>query len=287
QGVTAGNTLSFQDNSSTLDTGFVNADVVGISYTSTWCCHKLRRTFYMPYFQDEWKVTPTLTLNLGLRWEYYGVAHEADNQTTVFDVNQFHGVCLGSGSTNGPFPTPINTPTCPTNPALYNPNYKNFDPRVSLAWAPSALNGKTVVRAGFGIYHGAAQNDDLNAGLESDTFRIKTTTAVTLNPAFEQTTPDLSSISTTKAGSHPRALQRQDRRDLYAETWGLTIEHTLPANFLFSTQYLGSRGLRLFSRGAVNLCTEPLTINSSNSFGADCVRTLDQYYPGGNPFSSV
>src|SRR5579862_2062697 len=149
QGLTAGNSLSFQDNSSTADTGFVNADLYGISYTSTWCCHKLRRTFYMPYFQDEWKVTPTLTLNLGVRWEYYGVAHEADNRTTVFDVSQFHGVCLGSGSTNGPFPVPINTPPCPTNPALYNSNYRNFDPRVSFAWAPSMLHGKTVIRSGF------------------------------------------------------------------------------------------------------------------------------------------
>jgi len=39
--------------------------------------------------------------------------------------------------------------------------------------SPAALQGKTVIRAGFGIYHGAAQNDDLNSGLESDTFRVK------------------------------------------------------------------------------------------------------------------
>ena len=281
QGQTADNVLNFSD-----DNSLITAQLSNITFNAPWCCHRLRRTFYMPYFQDEWKVTPTLTLSAGLRWEYYGVATEATNRTTVFDLNQFHGVCLGSGSFNvPPNPGPINTPPCPTNPALYNPNYKNFDPRLALAWAPSALHGKTVFRAGFGIYHGAAQNDDLNAGLESDTFRIKTTTAVTLDPAFEQTTPDLSSLSgLDKAGSHPRALQRQGRRDLYAETWGLTIEHTLPANFVLSAQYLGSRGLRLFSRGAVNLCTSPVTFNPADG---DCVRTLDQYYPAGNPFGSV
>src|SRR5579862_3995973 len=295
QGLTAGNTLSFQDNSSTADTGFVNADLYGISYTSTWCCHKLRRTFYMPYFQDEWKVTPTLTLNLGVRWEYYGVAHEADNRTTVFDVTQFHGVCFGSASTwrftlPAPLPTPINTAPCPTNPALYNSDYRNFDPRVSLAWAPSMFNGKTVIRSGFGIYHGAAQNDDLNAGLESDRYTAFATfdpssNGTPLLPQYQQTNPNLSSLPVTPA-EQPRALQRHGRRDLYVETWGLTVDRELPHNLLASAQYLGSRGVRLFSRGGVNFCaTHPQGTDSSGNIL--CTRPLDQYYPGGDPFGSV
>jgi hypothetical protein len=68
------------------------------------------------------------------------------------------------------------------------------------------------------------------------------------------------------------------------ETWGLTVEHQLPANFTAAAQYLGSRGVRLFSRGAVNLCSQPVTFNPVDG---DCVRPLDQYYPGGNPFGSV
>ena len=241
----------------------------------------------MPYFQDEWKITPNLTLNLGLRWEYYGVANEADNATTVFDLNQFHGVCLGSGSTNGPFPAPINTTECPKNPALYNPDYKNFDPRIGVAWAPSALRGKTVIRAGFGIYHGAAQNDDLNAGLESDRFTAfvnldPSGPGTPLLPAYQQTVPDLGGLGSDVTNlQQPRALQRQGRRDLYVETWGLTIDHELPANFLASAQYLGSRGVRLFSRGGVNFCITKPDVNGN------CTRTLDQFYPGGDPYGSV
>jgi hypothetical protein len=289
QGKTADNTLDFSDSTGTND-AFKTGQLSGVTFNAPWCCHGLRRTFYMPYFQDEWKVTPTLTLTAGLRWEYYGIAHEATNRTAVFDMDQFHGVCLGSGSFSvlpvPPSQGPINTPPCPTDPALYQPNYKNFDPRVSFAWAPSALHGKTVVRAGFGIYHGAAQNDDLNAGLESDTFRVQVSPAPPLSPALEQETPDFSGITAglQKAAAHPRALQRQDRRDLYAEEWGLTIEHELPAGFLFSTQYLGSRGVHLFSKGGVDLCSMPVTLNSG---GTDCVRPLDQFYPGGNPFGSV
>ena len=291
QGKTADNILSFQDDSGTSDTGFNNAQLFQLSFTAPWCCHKLRRTFYMPYFQDEWKVTPNLTLNLGLRWEYYGVANEADNRTTVFDLNAFHGVCLGSASTNGPLPTPINTPPCPKNPSLYNPDHRDFDPRVSFAWAPGMFHGKTVIRSGFGIYHGAAQNDDLNAGLESDRFtaflNLPSTGSIPLTPALQQAIPDLSGLS-VGTQQQPRALQREGRRNLYAETWGLTIDHELPANFLVSAQYLGSRGVRLFSRGGVNFCvTKP-------AFDGSCTRFLDQYYPdpsnpGGtiDPYGSV
>ena len=286
QGQTADNVLSFAS-----EADMTTATLSDISFVAPWCCHALRRTFYMPYFQDEWKITPALTLTAGLRWEYYGVAHEATNRTTVFDMNQFHGICLGSGSINTlPVPPgagPVNTPSCPKDPSLYSPNYKNIDPRLAVAWAPVALHGKTVIRSGFGIYHGAAQNDDLNAGLESDTFRVKVNQSVALIPAFEQTTPDLTSVTVQKQASHPRALQRQDRRDLYAETWGLTVEQELPASFLFSAQYLGSRGVRLFSRGGVNLCTTPVTFNPVDG---DCVRPLDQFYTDPNnpdPFGSV
>ncbi len=274
QGQTADNVLTFGDNDS-----LVAAAVTKLSFVAPWCCHKYRRTFYMPYFQDEWKITPTFTANLGVRWDYYGVAHVPDNRTTVFDVNQFHGACLGSGSFNSPFPVPINTPACPKNPALYGANYRNVDPRVSIAWAPSALRGKTVIRSGFGIYSGAAQNDDLNAGLESDTFRASVD-APTLGPAIQQEIPDLSAYTGTggfaKAANHPRGLQRENRRDQYVETWGLTVEHQLPVGFLFTSSYLGSHGVHLFSRGAVNLCNIPVVINPNNQ---DCYRPLDQFFP--------
>jgi hypothetical protein len=285
QGQTADNTLSFAS-----EADMINATLSNITFIAPWCCHGLRRMFYMPYFQDEWKVTPTFTFTAGLRWEYYGVAHEATNRTTVFDVNQFHGVCLGSGSFNllpvSPSLGPINTPPCPKNPALYNADYRNFDPRIAIAWAPSAMHGKTVFRVGFGIYHGAAQNDDLNAGLESDTFRVSVNQSIPLDPAYEQTTPDLSGLAAQKQAGHPRALQRQGRRDLYAETWGATVQRELPAAFTFSMQYIGSHGVRLFSRGAVNLCTSPVTLNGPVGVGNDCVRPLDQYYlpdPNGTP----
>jgi hypothetical protein len=276
QGQTSNNNLSFGDAIS-----LVSAQLANVSYIAPWCCHKYRRTFYMPYFQDEWKVTPTFTATLGLRWEYYGVAYVPDNRTTVFDFAQFHGACLGSGSLNTPFPAPIDTPPCPRNPALYNSDFTNFDPRVSFAWAPSSMHGKTVIRAGAGIYHGAAQNDDLNAGLESDTFRASVVGPIALTPGLAQQDPDLSGFA--RPANHPRALQRQGRKDLYSETWGLTVEHALPMGFQFTTSYLGSHGVRLFSRGGVNLCSEPVFVFTDITGNPNCTRPLDKYFPGANP----
>jgi hypothetical protein len=282
QGQTADNNLTFS-----TDQNMIEGSLANLTFNAPWCCHGLRRNFFMPYFQDEWKMTPTFTVTAGVRYEYYGVPTEATNRTTVFDINQFHGVCLGSGSTNGPFPMPINTPGCPTDPSLTNPDYRDVDPRLGIAWAPGALNGKTVIRAGFGIYHGAAQNDDENAGLESDTYRVVTNQSVPMSAAYAQEIPDLSGAPISRAAAHPRALQREGRRNLYVEDWGLTVEQAMPDSFIFSASYLGSHGVRLFSRGGVNLCTTPVTMNPVTG---DCFRPLDQYYTDPNnpdPFGSV
>lgn len=279
QGQTANANLNFGD-----DQSLISGTLSSISVIAPWCCHGLRRNFYMPYFQDEYKVTPTLTATAGVRWEVYAAPTEATNRTTVFDFFTFHGACLGSGSGNTPFPAPINTAPCPSNPYLTNTDYRDFDPRLSLAWAPTALHGKTVFRTGFGLYHGAAQNDDLNAGLESDTFRVSVSSPGVVQPAYEQEIPDLSGLPAGRQPNHPRELQREDRRNLYAVEWGATVEHQLPSQTLLSVSYLGSHGVRLFSRGAVNLCSEPVTLNPS---GTDCVRPLDQFYPSGDPYGSV
>jgi Carboxypeptidase regulatory-like domain/TonB dependent receptor-like, beta-barrel len=282
QGQTADNTLNFGD-----DQSLISGTLSGIQFNAPWCCHGLRRNFFMPYFQDEWKMTSTFTVTAGVRYEYYGVPTEATNRTTVFDFNQFHGACLGTGSSNTPFPAPVNTAPCPKNPSLTNPDYRDVDPRLGIAWAPARLNGKTVIRAGFGIYHGAAQNDDENAGLESDTYRVKVNQSIPMSAAYAQEIPDLSGLAIAQAPSQPRGLQREGRRNLYAEEWGLTVEQAMPGDFVFSASYLGSHGVRLFNRGAVNICAIPVTLRSD---GQDCVRPLDPFFTDPNnpdPYGSI
>ncbi len=100
-----------------------------------------------PYFRDSYKITPRLTIDYGLRWDYLPPFHEVKNRWTFFNPNltnpltsspgmlQFAGNYGGSGVSCG----------CTTPVSTY---WKNFGPRVGFAWS---LNNKTVVRSGFAV----------------------------------------------------------------------------------------------------------------------------------------
>ena len=99
------------------------------------------------YAQDSFRLTPHVTLNYGLRWDYFGVVQEKNNLlsniTNLDPVNDtFTLTQVGQPGLN----------------SLYNPDKKDFAPRVSLAW-DVAGKGKTVVRTGFGMFYDAFSQD--------------------------------------------------------------------------------------------------------------------------------
>ncbi len=95
----------------------------------------LKQEYYIGYAQDEWKIRPNLTMNYGLRYEYYSVLHEDRNLFTFFDMN------TGALDTN-------------PNRAWYGSSKTNFGPRLAFTWAPGKLNNNTVLRIGAGYYYG-------------------------------------------------------------------------------------------------------------------------------------
>lgn len=100
-----------------------------------------RTGLYGLFFQDDWKIKPTLTLNLGIRWEVQGAMSEAKGLTSVLDYKQ--PGAIGAAGT-GPLGTfHVGNPSVNANPW-------NFAPRFGFAWNPRS--GNLVVRGGYGIF---------------------------------------------------------------------------------------------------------------------------------------
>jgi hypothetical protein len=184
----------------------------------------LRKNWLVSYVQDEFKVNPSLSLNLGLRYTVFGLFHEAHGKGNPFDFN----TCGPQGF-------------CGVGASFGYQNYGDVDPRVGVIWSPGG-DGKTIVRAGFGIYHEDGQMDDQNlpAKNEIPSYSV-TNVSYPPDPYF--------------AGSgtlSPNAEQR-DRKDSYVEQWNLSVLQALPANFVATFTYMGSHGVHLLDTNAVNL----------------------------------
>lgn len=196
---------------------------------------KVQRPYYFAFAQDEWKILPTLTLNLGARYEYYAVSKTTDGAGRVFDLFRCQGFCA------------------PGSP-WYFPDRNNIAPRVGLAWAPQMLGGKTVFRMGYGMFFGPGQLDDVNAALDS----IPENLALSQREQPALSFPAIRFAAQARSqGISPRSLQR-DRQDGYSQQWSFTIQQQLPAAFVAQVGYVGSNAHHQFNRSFVNTIN-PLT----------------------------
>jgi len=211
---------------------FLNNVVDSYSYVGPLTLGGERRTYIMPYVEDTFKIRPNLTLNYGLRWEHYTVLKEAFGRQAVVKVS-----CGGF---------------CPPGTPLYSPYYKDFAPRLGLAWAPGGNAGKTVIRAGFGMYFSPNQMDDFTDGHESTSQRFAVSSADVPGLAWPISQSDLPAPLYSPKAWDP------NRKDGYFENWDFTVERMLPGNFLGQIAYDGSQGHRLFGRLQANLIN-PLT----------------------------
>jgi hypothetical protein len=188
-----------------------------------------RRWWYTAYVQDDIKLRPNLTVNAGLRYEYYTVPVEKDGRDKVWRVS-----CGGF---------------CAPGTRWYDPDRNNFGPRVGFAWAPSRFNDKTVIRGGFGVFFGPGQNDDVFAPIDNAGSRIGLTRADAATLAYP-IDPFLRVAATT--GETPRSID-EHRVDLYSEHYSLSVQQALPWRFVTQVGYVGNQGHHLLDRAYVNL----------------------------------
>ncbi len=111
------------------------------------------RTAYQGYyFQDDFRVGSRLTLNLGLRWEYYS-PYTPEKLTTRFDFGSIPGSCFGAGCPPG------RITVLKEGQPLYKKNWHDWSPRIGFAYSPFG-NNKTVIRASYGIFYSPSDGTD-------------------------------------------------------------------------------------------------------------------------------
>jgi hypothetical protein len=106
-----------------------------------------RQNVWTGFAQDDWKVLPNLTLNLGLRYEYFSPFYEKYGRIANLDIAPgYSAVALVTPGATGPYSGAFPF-------GLINPDYNNLSPRAGLAWKVPKWHKSTIVRAGYGIYY--------------------------------------------------------------------------------------------------------------------------------------
>ena len=211
-----------------------------------------------PWIQDDWKVSSRLTLNLGLRWEPAFEAYDAANITPGFDP--------GVLSTIAPLaPRSMVFKGDPGIPASIVPTYyAKFSPRVGFAWDAFG-NGKTVIRAGYGVFRFPTDLDTLIRSLDSPAFNTISISIpnppTTENPyalypggnPFPYTPPAGSALAHYQfpANAAIRMLDTNAHPG-YTQSWNFTVERQIAAGAAVSISYVGNHSLGLMSRYEAN-----------------------------------
>lgn len=211
------------------------------------------------FVQDSFRVSPQLTLNYGLRWDYFGVTGEKNGLFYTFDP-------ANNGS---------NVPTG----QLYDKDLNNFAPRVSLAYDVTG-KGQTVVRAGWGLFYDAFSQDMFLGHLPWNCVFCP-------GPAYPGLGPQaLATGSVTGAAFVPGVpvysgygpegdffAVDPNMRTPYVQNFNLNIQQQLGSKFVLQVGYVGSTGTKLFQFLDINqpsqaqITAADLGCNCINSYG--------------------
>ncbi len=249
-----------------------------------------RAAIYAVYFQDDWRIRPNLTINLGLRYEPMAIPHDAQGKNatllSIFDTTGTQLPVCGTA-----IPGQCNAQTYGL---FHNNTLKDFSPRVGFAWDPQS-NGKMSVRGGFGFYDqlpliavmGSTVNGNTapflasgsNSNLVQGSFAPAPTTCPAHTPGtpFPDNTPAFCQIATV--GSSRVAHIEQNPKRAYVMQWNLSVQRELMPNLTALIGYVGSHGVHGTTQtDDVNIV---LPLSSPQGYLWQCELPTN-LFPGGN-----
>jgi len=261
--------------------GFLLGSVVRADY-STYLANWLPRWWsHALYFQDDWRASRKLTLNLGLRWSYESPFQTKYGQQSQFDPNVIDPV---SGMKGGV--------THPTGP-LGNNSYKHFQPRVGLAYK---VNDKFVFRGGFGLTTIDLFTTDFNQNFEeySTNVSIQRPSGDPRPAFFLSQGPGQINYNILSNGTSPfvgtnysaRNATRYDPNlhNPYSMNWNATLQYEFAPSWMAELSYQGSAGVGLLEAWDTN--TVPLNYSSDLNVMNQVYQNYQNYRPFPN-FGSV
>ena len=230
---------------------FVSNILDSATVSSTLPLKRLRKTQVFSFLQDEYKLASNITVNLGARYSFFDVFHETQGRAVPFDFPTCGGLCRPGAE-------------------FSRPRTNDIDPRASLAWAPLALKDRTVVRAGFGIYHGDGQLEDQNLPASNDVQSYSLNSRQISGLAY----PIAPFLAAAQGILSPRA-QNRNRKDEYASQWGISVQQELPAGLVGTAGYFGNKGTDLQTITYANVAGPVTGIVPYPQYGQVQYRTND------------
>jgi hypothetical protein len=212
--------------------------------------------YFAPYFQDDWKASPRLTVNMGLRWDYRSTPYETNNHMGWLDAaNPKGGLCIADQTlvTKGITGDGSYYRYCGRNNPK-DPSLKNFAPRFGIAWRPFD-NEKTVVRGGYGIFYDSAEGREIDGS--ADLYPWVSRGAY--NQSVGQPTPLITTDSLFPAFPagpvDPRihntfiaVIISENPKDPYVQQWSAGVQRAITGNTKLEIGYVGSKGTNLLMR---------------------------------------
>ena len=280
-------TVNFAASNSIVGTGNAFADLL-IGNIASYSQVNLAPKYYFryqivePYFNDDWRITPRLTLNLGVRISLFGSYREKYKQAYNWEASVFKPAAapaIDDGTytgTEGALIDPVtHAPLTFSDPRVYNGivqcgatgipsgcvNNKPFNPapRIGFAWDPWG-DGKWAVRGGYGIFF------DHGNGNEANVESLEATPPYVLN-VTQPNVVGYTNIGSSAGGtvlSFPLDFNSISTHGTwpYVQQWNLNVQHQLPEHFVGSVAYVGSKGTHLGQQVAPNQL-QPLPVSQN------------------------